>query len=83
MKHFRFFGLLFILLWLSRLAGAQVLTPTHLSTALSQPKAAVGTEIELIINAKIDPKWHLYSTDFSDEVGPTVFTLKFQPSSAY
>ena len=83
MKHSRFFGLLFILLWLSRLAGAQVLTPTHLSTALSQPKAAVGTEIELIINAKIDPKWHLYATDFSDEVGPTVFTLKFAPSPAY
>jgi len=83
MKHSRFFGLLFILLWLSRLAGAQVLIPTHLSTALSQPKAAVGTEIELIINAKIDPKWHLYATDFSDEVGPTVFTLKFQPSPAY
>jgi thiol:disulfide interchange protein len=83
MKHFRFFGLFFITLLLSRLGGAQILTPTHLSTALSQPKAAVGTEIELIINAKIDPKWHLYATDFSEEVGPTVFTLKFQPSPAY
>jgi thiol:disulfide interchange protein DsbD len=83
MKHVRFFNLLFITLLLSRLVGAQVLTPTHLSTALSQPKAAVGTELELIINAKIDPKWHLYATDFSDEVGPTVFTLKFQPSPAY
>ncbi|RZK29110.1 MAG: disulfide bond formation protein DsbD, partial [Hymenobacter sp.] len=83
MKHFRFFGLFFIALLLSRLAGAQILTPTHLSTALSQPKAAVGTEIELIINARIDPKWHLYATDFGDDVGPTVFTLKFQPSPAY
>ena len=83
MKHYRFFGLLVITLLLSRLAGAQVLAPTHLSTALSQPKAAIGTEIELIINARIDPKWHLYATDFSDEVGPTVFTLKFQPSPAY
>ncbi len=83
MKHFRFFGLFVITLLLSRLVGAQVLTPTHLSTALSQPKAAVGTEVELIINAKIDPKWHLYATDFGDDVGPTVFTLKFQPSPAY
>jgi thiol:disulfide interchange protein len=83
MKHIRFFTLFFITLLLSGLANAQVLTPTHLSTALSQPKAAVGTELELIINAKIDPKWHLYATDFSDEVGPTVFTLKFQPSPAY
>lgn len=83
MKHARFFTILFITLLLSRLVSAQVLTPTHLSTALSQPKAAVGTEIELIINARIDPKWHLYATDFGDDVGPTVFTLKFQPSPAY
>lgn len=83
MKHFRSFGLLFITLLLSGLAGAQILTPTHLSTALGQPKAAVGTEVELIINARIDPKWHLYATDFGDDVGPTVFTLKFQPSPAY
>ncbi|MBC8084831.1 MAG: hypothetical protein H7Z21_16655 [Hymenobacter sp.] len=27
--------------------------------------------------------WHLYSTDFSDELGPTVFTLSFAPSPAY
>ncbi|RZK23015.1 MAG: disulfide bond formation protein DsbD [Hymenobacter sp.] len=83
MKHFRFFNLLFIALLLSGLAQAQVLTPTHLSTALSQPKAAVGTEIELIINARIQDKWHLYASDFSEDVGPTVFTLKFQPSPAY
>jgi thiol:disulfide interchange protein len=83
MKHFRFFTLFFIALLLSGLVDAQVLTPTHLSTALSQPKAAVGTEIELIINARIQDKWHLYASDFSEDVGPTVFTLKFQPSPAY
>jgi thiol:disulfide interchange protein len=83
MKHFRFFVLFFITLLLSGLANAQVLTPTRLSTALSQPKAAVGTEIELIINARIQDKWHLYASDFSEDVGPTVFTLKFQPSPAY
>jgi thiol:disulfide interchange protein len=83
MKYLRFFGLLLITLFLSRLGGAQVLTPTHLSTALSQPKAAVGTEIDLIVNARIQEKWHLYASDFSEDVGPTVFTLKFQPSPAY
>jgi thiol:disulfide interchange protein len=83
MKYLRFFGLVLITLFLSRLGGAQVLTPTHLSTALSQPKAAVGTEIDLIVNARIQEKWHLYASDFSEDVGPTVFTLKFQPSPAY
>ena len=75
----------FLLLWLG-LAGpvaAQILTPTHLSTALSRPTAKVGEEVELIVNARIDDKWHLYASDFSDEVGPVVFTLKFKPSPAY
>ena len=73
------------MLWLA-LAGpaaAQILTPTHLSTALSQPTAKVGDELELVVNARIDDKWHLYAADFSDEVGPVVFTLAFQPSPAY
>ncbi|MGI4740414.1 MAG: cytochrome c biogenesis protein CcdA [Janthinobacterium lividum] len=83
MKYFKFFGLVWIALLLNDLASAQILTPTHLSTALSQQKAVVGTEIELIVNARIQDKWHLYATDFSEDVGPTVFTLKFQPSPAY
>ncbi|GAA4358782.1 cytochrome c biogenesis protein CcdA [Hymenobacter saemangeumensis] len=70
-------------LFLAASASAQVLTPTHLSTALSQPTAKVGEELDLIINARIDDKWHLYATDFSEEVGPVVFTLKFTPSPAY
>jgi thiol:disulfide interchange protein len=75
----------FLLLWLglATSAAAQILTPTHLSTALSQPTAKVGDEVELIINARIDDKWHLYASDFSDEVGPVVFTMAFKPSPAY
>ena len=63
--------------------AAQILTPAHLSTALSRPTAKVGDEVELIIDARIDDKWHLYASDFSDEVGPVVFSLKFKPSPAY
>jgi thiol:disulfide interchange protein DsbD len=73
------------MLWLG-LAGpaaAQILVPTHLSTALSKPTAKVGEEVELIITARIDDKWHLYSSDFSEDVGPVVFTMKFKPSPAY
>ena len=75
----------FLLLWLglTGTAAAQILTPTHLSTALSRPTVKVGEEVELIINARIDEKWHLYASDFSDEVGPVVFSLKFAPSPAY
>jgi thiol:disulfide interchange protein DsbD len=74
---------LVLLLLLTGQASAQILTPTHLSTALSQPKAKVGEELDLIVNARIDDKWHLYSTDFSEDVGPIPFTLKFTPNAAY
>lgn len=63
--------------------AAQILIPTRLSTALSQPNAKVGDELELIINARIDDKWHLYSSDFSEDVGPTTFTLVVVPSPAF
>ena len=83
MKNFRILSVLLFCLGLVTPATAQIITPTHLSTALSKPSAKVGDEIELVINARIDDKWHLYASDFSDEVGPVVFTLKFRPSSAY
>jgi thiol:disulfide interchange protein len=86
MKNFwllRMMSVLFLWLGLAAAATAQIITPTHLSTALSQPTAKVGDEVELIINARIDDKWHLYASDFSDEVGPVVFTMKFKPSPAY
>jgi len=75
----------FLLLWLGVAgpAAAQIFVPTHLSTALSQPTAKVGDELDLVVNARIDDKWHLYASDFSDEVGPVVFTLAFKPNPAY
>ena len=73
-----------LLCWLPVLpAAAQILVPTHLSTALGRPTAKVGQEVELLVNARIDDKWHLYATDFSEDVGPVVFTLTFRPSPAY
>jgi thiol:disulfide interchange protein len=83
MKNFRILPVLLLWLGLAATATAQIITPTHLSTALSKPTAKVGEEVELIINARIDDKWHLYASDFSDEVGPVVFTLKFKPSPSY
>ena len=83
MKNFRILSVLLLWLALVASAAAQIITPTHLSTALSKPTAKVGDEVELVINARIDDKWHLYASDFSDEVGPVVFTLKFKPSPAY
>ena len=83
MKNSWIINFLLLGLGLTGPVAAQVLTPTHLSTALSRPAAKVGEELDLVVNARIDEKWHLYASDFSDEVGPVVFTLKFQPNPAY
>ena len=83
MNNFRILPVLLLWLGLAASATAQIITPTHLSTALGKPTAKVGDEVALIINARIDDKWHLYASDFSDEVGPVVFTLKFKPNPAY
>ncbi|WP_319805308.1 protein-disulfide reductase DsbD family protein [Hymenobacter latericus] len=71
-----------LLLW-STVTTAQVLEPTKLSTAVSKPTAKVGDELELIVNARIDPTWHLYATDFDPDLGPTVFTFSWAKSPAY
>ncbi|WP_308239907.1 cytochrome c biogenesis protein CcdA [Hymenobacter sp. J193] len=63
--------------------AAQVLTPSKLTSAVSQPSGRVGEELDLIVNARIDEKWHLYATDFDPDLGPTVFTFTFAKSPAY
>jgi len=75
-------GLLLVLLTAAS-ASAQILTPTKLSVALSAPAAKTGEEVELIVNARIDDKWHLYATDFDPDLGPTAFTFSFTKSPAY
>ncbi|QIL75795.1 thioredoxin fold domain-containing protein [Hymenobacter sp. HDW8] len=74
---------LLLLLLAGASSMAQVLTPTKLSTAVSQPTAKVGDEIELIVNAKMSDTWHLYATDFDPDLGPTVFAFTFPKSAAY
>ncbi|MFD2785312.1 protein-disulfide reductase DsbD family protein [Hymenobacter rubripertinctus] len=80
----RFFFLPVLLALLFSFAGtAQVLKPTRLTTVISQPAARVGEELELIVNARIEDKWHLYATNFDPDLGPTVFSFAFVKSPAY
>ncbi|KAA9338415.1 thioredoxin fold domain-containing protein [Hymenobacter busanensis] len=72
-----------VLLWLTVTSWAQVLEPTKLATAVSKPTAKVGDEVDLIVNARIEPTWHLYATDFDPDLGPTVFTFNWTKSPAY
>ncbi len=64
-------------------ASAQILQPVKWSYDISKRNVKAGEEIELIFNAKIDPDWYLYSSDFDPNLGPTVTTFEFKKSPAY
>ncbi|WP_460676191.1 protein-disulfide reductase DsbD family protein [Hymenobacter coalescens] len=80
-----------LILWLSLVlplaasspAAAQLLEPTKLTASVNPATGKVGDEVELIVNARIEPTWHLYATDFDPDLGPTVFTFTWTKSPAY
>ncbi|MBC7381567.1 MAG: thioredoxin family protein [Bacteroidia bacterium] len=53
----------------------------QLSTNKTEVK--IGEEIELIFISKIEKDWYMYSSDFSDKVGPTVAFFDFKPDPSY
>ena len=68
MKRFFFF----VIVLMSYLVGrAQMADPVHFSSEL---KLLEGNEAEIIFTATIDPGWHVYSTDITDD-GPTRATF--------
>ena len=61
-------------LWLMLMVlavNAQVMDPVHFT---SQLKTGNGSEGEIVFDAKIDPGWHVYSTDIGND-GPTEATF--------
>ncbi|GAB3198456.1 thiol:disulfide interchange protein DsbD [Pontibacter aydingkolensis] len=73
---------LFLLLAVS-FAQAQVLKPATWSYDVFKKQAAVGEEVELIFNVRIDKDWYLYSSDFDPDLGPMVTEFKFQKHPSY
>ena len=73
----------FLLLLLAVVAQAQVLKPASWSYDVSKKQVAVGEEVELIFNVKIDKDWYLYSTDFDPDLGPMVTEFKFAKHPSY
>ncbi|WP_161889148.1 protein-disulfide reductase DsbD family protein [Pontibacter russatus] len=65
------------------LAQAQVLKPASWSYDVSKKQVAVGEEVDLIFNAKIDKDWYLYSSDFDPDLGPMVTEFSFQKHPSY
>jgi thiol:disulfide interchange protein len=75
---------LMLLLFMATIAAqAQVLKPASWSYDVSKKEVAVGEEVELIFNAKIDKDWYLYSSDFDPDLGPMVTEFKFEKHPSY
>lgn len=72
-----------LLLLLVFVAQAQVLKPATWSYDVSKKQVAVGEEVELIFNVKIDKDWYLYSSDFDPDLGPMVTEFTFQKHPSY
>ncbi|MEJ8756416.1 cytochrome c biogenesis protein CcdA [Pontibacter sp. H259] len=73
-----------LLLWLFTFSvTAQVLKPATWSYDVSAKQVAVGDEVELIFNARIDKDWYLYSSDFDPDLGPMVTTFTFAKHPSY
>ncbi|MBB6612752.1 thioredoxin family protein [Pontibacter sp. Tf4] len=72
------------LFWLVTFSAvAQVLKPATWSYDVSKKQVAVGEEVELIFNVRIDKDWYLYSSDFDPELGPMVTEFTFAKHPSY
>jgi len=49
----------------------------------SKTEVKVGEEVELIMTSKIQKDWYMYSSDFSDTVGPVVARFDFIKDPSY
>lgn len=49
----------------------------------SKQEVKIGEEIELIFTSKIQKDWYMYSSDFSESVGPVVARFDFEKHPSY
>lgn len=75
----RFIALIISVLLLNNPAEAQILQPVKWKTSV---ETAVPGEATLVMTAKIDKGWHLYSQNIADG-GPIKTTFTFEPSANY
>ncbi len=75
--------LLVLMMSVSLISFAQILTPAKWTSELSKKEIKVGDEIEIIFKAKIDKSWHVYSNDFDPELGPILIEFDFEADASY
>ena len=71
---------LLLLFFLPLLASAQILTPVKWST---ETKDLGNNEFEILLHAKLDEGWHMYSQDHPNDGIGVPATIEFEKSNAY
>jgi thiol:disulfide interchange protein DsbD len=65
------------------LGSAQIQQKPTWELKTSKTEVKAGEEIELVFVSKIQKDWYMYSSDFSDSVGPTVAFFDFAKHPSY
>ncbi|MEA5138930.1 protein-disulfide reductase DsbD family protein [Arcicella rigui] len=74
---------LFSLFIFSIAVNAQKIVPAKWSWSFSKANPAVGQTVDIIFKVSIIDDWYLYSSDFSEDLGPTVTSIKLNPNSSF
>lgn len=60
-----------------------ILNPVSWKFELSNPQPKVGDEVDIVLNAIIEPGWHLYSTENTLDPGPIAATITLEQNNTY
>ncbi|TAH26560.1 MAG: disulfide bond formation protein DsbD [Cytophagales bacterium] len=63
--------------------SAQIETPVKWNYSTSAKEVKQGETIDLIFNAEIIDGWHMFSSDFSPDLGPIVATFTFEKNKTF
>lgn len=74
---------LFSLFIFSIAVNAQKVNPAKWSWSFSKANPVVGETVDIVFKVNILDDWYLYSSDFSEDLGPTVTSIKLNPNSSF
>jgi thiol:disulfide interchange protein len=80
---FKHLSLLIYIFLIHFSVSAQIEKHVKWSAKPSKTDLKLGEEIEITFTAEIDKDWYLYSSDFSEDLGPTVTTFEFKNDPNY
>ncbi len=62
---------------------AQILTPTTWTVKAAKPSVKVGETVDIVFSARINPGWHVFSSDQDPNVGPLPTEVAFKKNATF